>query len=129
MSLLVKSSPDGHRPEKKSSWISRRKDDAKASLQRLKSSSTDAAGLDGGNVLVQETFTDSAAGSMSKLQLGSRSSGAAVVIDVDGTGEDEKVKQAIGTAPTTRRVIVGAVKDQWQMYRYVALMDQARRWV
>lgn len=46
----------------------------------------------------------------------------AAVAEQDESGVvDEKVRRAVGEAPKSPRVILGAVPDSWQMYRFVLL--------
>lgn len=50
---------------------------------------------------------------------------SAVVEQDEGGAVDEKVRRAVGEAPKSPRVILGAVPDNWQMYRSAPLSSSA----
>lgn len=114
---------------KHTSWLSRSKSNAKAKLQGLgqgSSSQTSSSSYGATGVVGAAT---------SKLnRVVSRDMGKREGTEKDGKGReresavaeqhetvavDEKVRRAVGESPKSPRVILGAVPDNWQMYRFV----------
>lgn len=121
-------SPSAETAGKRASWLSRSKSGAKASLQRLGqrdppashsssssgSSSVGPAGVVGAALTRIVSSTKRTPGDKDGK---GKEREAAVVEQDEGGVVDDKVRKAVGGAPPSPRIILGAVEDNWQMYR------------